>query len=95
MSAFQNLLNSNNLKNGVIISYNETNFMKNKKISFSLLLTCLVIICSTVGSLSQVLPPPPPAAGGAPLDPLSWVLLGSGGVFAGKKYLDKRKNNKH
>lgn len=33
---------------------------------------------------------PPLAA--VPLDPVSWVVLGAGGVLAGKRYYDSRKN---
>ena len=68
--------------------------MKNRKTSVSLFLTFLVVIGSTAVSLAQILPPPPTSSG-APLDPLSWLLLAAGGAFAGKKYLDRRSKDKH
>lgn len=37
-----------------------------------------------------LLPPPDPE--NIPLDPVSWVLLASGGAIAGKKYYDSRKS---
>lgn len=40
---------------------------------------------------AQILPPPPPAPLAAPIDPLSWVILGAGGIAAGRKYLNDKK----
>ena len=67
--------------------------MNYKKISIALLLTCFIVLGTAVISHAQILPPPPPDSS-APLDPLSWLLLGAGGIFAGKKYYDTKKTKK-
>jgi hypothetical protein len=38
---------------------------------------------------------PPQNNNNVPLDPVSWVLLAAGAGVAGKKYYDKRKENKN
>jgi hypothetical protein len=63
-----------------------------------ILLTSLFLII--VGALfAQVAPPPGPLGGpgpaaGAPLDPLSWLLLGAGGTAAAGKYYKSKRNSK-
>ena len=66
--------------------------MNNKNI-VTLFIICLFILAGPVIVKAQILPPPPPDSS-VPLDPLSWVILGAGGVAAGKKYLDNKKKNK-
>lgn len=68
--------------------------MNNKNYIIAFLFTCVIIVTSSVVSQAQILPPPPPEASGVPLDPFSWLLLGAGGLVAGKKYLDGRKLKK-
>lgn len=68
--------------------------MKNKNISIAFIFTLIIIVANSAISLAQVLPPPPPGPSAVPLDPLSWLLLGAGGVVAGKKYLDNKKSKK-
>lgn len=63
--------------------------MKNKLIYPSLLTFVLTVLLSM--PLSAQAPPPPPPAVNGPLDPLSWVLLGTAGAAAGKKYYNKKK----
>lgn len=65
----------------------------NYKIIVGLLFTCIMLVASTAIVQAQILPPPPPDSS-VPLDPLSWVLLGAGGIFAGKKYYDSKKLKK-
>lgn len=61
-------------------------------------LSVMLFICLTAVSNAQVgplptTPPPssPPPSAGAPLDPLSWVILGAGGAAAAGKYYQVRK----
>jgi hypothetical protein len=67
-----------------------------------LLLTMLFATSLLVKNASaQILPPPAPGPSSGPgpasvpLDPVSWVMLASGGGLAAKKYYDKRKSDKH
>jgi hypothetical protein len=72
--------------------------MKNSLFVFSL---CLMMAFSLENAFSQILPPPSsgPSSGSGPasvpLDPVSWVMLASGGGLAAKKYYDKRKSDKN
>jgi len=66
--------------------------MSKHQLFYSILFTVLIVLVTSTITNAQVVPPPPPASpAGAPLDPISWVLLGAGGAVAGKKYYDKRK----
>ena len=55
--------------------------------------TVIFVVFCTVSVYAQILPPPPPGPG-APLDPLSWIILGAGGALAGKRYIESRKKKK-
>lgn len=57
---------------------------------FFLGLVAFLLVCT----MSYASAPPPPDPDQIPLDPLSWVLLASGGAVAGKKYYDYRKSKK-
>jgi hypothetical protein len=59
--------------------------MKNLFFIFSVVM--ILVMCST-----DVFSQPPPDPQSIPLDPVSWVLLASGGAIAGKKYYDYRKS---
>lgn len=67
--------------------------MNNKNYFIALLFTAVIVVASPMISQAQILPPPPPDSS-VPLDPLSWILLGAGGVAAGKKYYDIKKMKK-
>lgn len=56
----------------------------------SLLIIILVVVASLTAN-AQILPPPPPGPNAAPLDPFSWILLGAGGLAAGKRYFDAKR----
>lgn len=59
----------------------------------SILRVSLVLVFLSAASLAvyaQGAPPPDPQA--VPLDPLSWVLLASGGVIGAKKYYNSRRS---
>ncbi len=61
--------------------------MKNLLFVFSVV---MILVMYSTDVFSQ----PPPGPEGIPLDPVSWVLLASGGAIAGKKYYDyKRSKN--
>jgi hypothetical protein len=64
---------------------------KQKFIYLTLFTFILMVSTNLVIKAGIPIPPPPGGAAGTPLDPISWVLLGAGGVAAGKKYYDKRK----
>ncbi|MCG9909893.1 MAG: hypothetical protein MH137_01215 [Flavobacteriales bacterium] len=63
-------------------------------------LTAILFVCGVITAKAQVVPPPtlppppttPPPSAGAPLDPLSWIVLGAGGAAAAGKYYNNRKN---
>jgi len=59
--------------------------MKNLFFVFTAII--VLAMCST-----DVFSQPPPDPQAIPLDPVSWVLLASGGAIAGKKYYDYRKS---
>jgi hypothetical protein len=50
----------------------------------------MIFVLYSTYAYSLVPPDPEPI----PLDPVSWVLLASGGAIAGKKYYDYRKSKK-
>lgn len=70
--------------------------MKGKRIfAYKEMKTTCKIIAATVFLIAFVATDsfgaPLPPSGQTPLDPVSWVLLGAAGAFAGKKYYDSRK----
>jgi hypothetical protein len=52
--------------------------------------TAFILFLYITESYAQPIPP----AGQVPLDPVSWVILGAAGVFAGKKYYDSTREHK-
>jgi hypothetical protein len=61
-----------------------------------------IILASTLtieNASAQILPPPAPGPSSGPgpasvpLDPVSWVMLASGGGLAAKKYYNRKKEN--
>lgn len=62
-----------------------------------LLFFIFFLIFENGDAVSQVLPPPGPGPSGGggpasvPLDPISWILLASGGGLAAKNYYKKQK----
>jgi N-acetylneuraminic acid mutarotase len=63
--------------------------MNNYKILQYSLITIAILLMATLAAHAQILPPPPqppPGGAGVPLDPVSWVVLGAGGLYAYKKY---------
>jgi hypothetical protein len=63
--------------------------MKKSFLSY-LVIVVAILIATPFVSLASTPPPGPPQA--VPLDPLSWVLLASGGAIGAKKYYDYKKS---
>jgi hypothetical protein len=63
--------------------------MKNSFLTYFVIVIVISIAIPAV-SLAGTPPPGPPQA--VPLDPVSWVLLASGGAIGAKKYYDYKKS---